>query len=399
MGDISVEEREKEAATKIKEAEAKKATAEAEKAETEAAQAKLQALTPSGEAKPVAGEVKTDDKAGYIATFAAYNAMIQKADEIAKKINSLSLVKARIMILDSLDFCNSDVQLLQISSQIDLVEVEFKEQVKRIDSAKERLEDMLARPAAPKDFAPTAPTIVSVASAALPFVKGAISSIADIIGFFKVDYDVKGQAITLSNTALHSLVAGRLDSQNCSAYLPNFHRIQSSDIIKKFENCRFDKDLLKSKTDDLKKLLKDAKVEEKKKSGTTEEQQIISAAEKAGENTETLLNEFTEFYKALLTVPKDGTYSPLAIAAIRQYLDSIGITHLLYLAVASSGGEMVTGKGLFQWGRVGFLGGCVVTYILAKSSGEIVSANTNFGYSGVRYNLGKNKLTSFINPI
>ena len=59
---------------------------------------------------------------------------------------------------------------------------------------------------------------------------------------------------------------------------------------------------------------------------------------------------------------------------------------------------MVTGKGLFHRGKVGFLGGCVITYILAKCTGEIISANTNFGYSSVKYDLCSNKLTAFTNP-
>jgi hypothetical protein len=56
---------------------------------------------------------------------------------------------------------------------------------------------------------------------------------------------------------------------------------------------------------------------------------------------------------------------------------------------------MVTGEGLFQWGQVSFLGGCVITYILAKCSGEIIAADTLFGCCGVKYKLHINRLTEF----
>ena len=54
---------------------------------------------------------------------------------------------------------------------------------------------------------------------------------------------------------------------------------------------------------------------------------------------------------------------------MRHYLDRMQITHLLYLGVASSGGDVVLGRGLFGSGKAGYLGGCVITYVLAKMLG------------------------------
>jgi hypothetical protein len=53
--------------------------------------------------------------------------------------------------------------------------------------------------------------------------------------------------------------------------------------------------------------------------------------------SEALLKAFDEFNKELTSVPEGKDYSPLARAAHRQYLDELGITHLLYLTITSIG--------------------------------------------------------------
>jgi hypothetical protein len=385
-----------------KEAEARKAAAEADKAEVEAQQAKLKAQFPSGEAKPAEGKITADDKAGYIATFAAYDALKRKADEIAGKINGPSLDKAHILIVDSIDFASSDTQLIQVLNQITFCASEIgayldkiKEFAVAIDKISKLARQPKPSPAAKKTVSALAPIAVSEG---LQMVKGFVSTLADIVGYFKVDWEIKGQEIKLSNTALHSLVAGRLAAKGHSVFLPGFFRIPptaSIDVLEKFNQCITKKGELKDAITELKKSLNHPVIVSKKTDGTSDEKKLISNAEKACEDTEAFIREFAEFNKALVTAPQGGGYSPLAAAALRQYLDTMGITHLLYLAVTSSGGEMVIGKGLFYFASPGFLGGCVVSYVLAKCSGEIVAADTVFGYSNVKYHLYRNILSPF----
>ncbi len=424
MGDTTLEERKKEAEVKALEAEAKqkeaearkaaaeadsaeaevkqkevdtrKAAAEADKAETEAKDAKTKSETPSGETKPTEGKVTADEKAGYIATFAAYNAMIQKAAAIAKRINTtLSPQKSKIVIVDTLDFCISDAELLQITTQIELIEKELENQVKRIQDAKAAIKTIIENAPGQKVGVAAVPAV----AAALPMVKGIISSLADIFGYLKTDYEIKGQTVALSNIALHSLVAGQIEKKSVEVYLPGFHRIKSSQTIEKLANCMSQKATLQSETEELKKQLDNPVIAEKKKEGSPAEKEKIKDIEKTCEFSGTLLGEFSEFYKALVTTPTGKSFSPLVSAIIRQHLNELGITHLLYLAVTSSGGEMVTGKGLFQWGTAGFLGGCVVTYILAECSGKIVDSDTSYGYSSIKYNLCRNRLSNFSNQL
>ena len=402
----SLDDREKEAEVKQKEAEVRTAVAEADKAEAEAKQAKLKAQFPSGETKPVEGKITTDDKSGYIATLAGYDALVLRADEIAQIINRLNLEKARIIIVNSLDFVSADVQLIQVLKQISYCDSLIDDQIKNIRNYIENIKDIInpkkkakglpAEEALEVETALQVPgvAILSGFGSAVQIAKGVISSLADIVGYFKVDYDIKGQDINLSNTALHSLVAGHIATAGRTVFLPGFFRIPPSasiNVLDKFNNLIGNKHGLKAETDELKGLLSHPKVQDKKKEGDPS----ISEAEKACNDTETIIKELDEFNKALITAPQGGGYSPLAAAALRQFLDVKGITHLLYLAVTSSGGEMVTGKGPFYWGSPGFLGGCVITYALAKTSGEILASDAVFGYSGVKYHLCRNELSPF----
>jgi hypothetical protein len=380
---------EKEAATLRKE------IAEAQEAEAKAKKAKLEAEIPAGKSQPVEGKITADEKSGYVATLAAYTAMIAEAGNIADEVAKQNLgASPHLLIVDSLDFCALDVQLIQILSQLSFWEGELAAQIKGIQFFIE----MISPPSERKEERGR----VKAAFAGAPaFAGGIVSSIADIVGYFRVDYDIKGQAISLSNTTLQALVARHIIGKNkCSVYLPAFHRfdlpsLEKITVIVKLNECIKRKDELKTKIYELKGQLLSESVENKIKNGALKAKDIIGT-EEACKKAEDVIKEFAEFNKAVTSVPQGGGYSPIVSAAIRQYLDDIvKITHLLYLNVTSAGGEMVIGKGLFQWGKVGFLGGCVVTYVLADCSGQIVAANTFIGYSKVKYKLCRNTLTDF----
>lgn len=375
------------------EANIKKEIAESQAAEAKAKKAKLEAEIPSGKSQPVEGKITADEKSGYVATLAAYKAMIQKAGTIANEIEKQNLGNSpRLLIVDSLDFCVLDVQLIQVLNQLSFWKSELHDQIQRIQFLIKAISAPGVEPMVKKRG------VMAPLTEAPAVIGGIVSSIADIVGYFRVDYEIKGQAISLSNTALQALVASRIDKKKYPVYLPAFHRFESPEkitVINKLNDCIKSKGELKRNLYELKVKLSSAYVENKRKNGTTKEKKQISDAEMGCKKAEDIINEFAEFNKAVTSVPQGGGYSPIASAAIRQYLNDIGVTHLLYLNVTSSGGEMVIGKGLFQWGNIGYLGGCVITYVLARCSGEIIAANTLIGYSKVMYKLCSNKLSKF----
>ena len=106
MAENEKTEKEKALEQQLKELKLENGVLEAEKLIAEAKQEKIKAQFPSGEAQPVEGTMTTNAKAGYVASLAAYHAMIKNAQtllvdkervQIAVKIDGL--LKATDMAL------------------------------------------------------------------------------------------------------------------------------------------------------------------------------------------------------------------------------------------------------------------------------------------------------------
>ncbi len=387
--------------------------AEAEKATAEAEKARQAAQLPTGAAKPLEGTITADDKFGYIADLTAYDAMMKMADAIAIKINNSSLTPdAAILIVDSLDFFGADVQLLQLAKQLESWQQELQNQNAEIQKL---LPQKIESPPG------VGAEALSIA-ASLAMVSGILSATADIVGYFKIDYDVKGRTINLSTIALQSRVAGKI--KNHSVHLLHFHRVESSPVVDAFHQClQQRRDLivqmaeLKSHVIDplpaqiatlkatiqsaetaLTQLISpkdDAKIAELKSTLTQQRTELNNAetakaqADAASTRAETLIKGFDEFNQLITALPEGKSHSLLTAAAIQNHLNTQKITHLLYLTIASSGGDIIIGKGLFQSGRVRFLGGAVVSYVLAQSDGKIVAADTLAELSDIKVRLNQ----------
>lgn len=350
------------------EAEAKKAVADAEKATLEASQAKLKATLPSGQSKPIEGTITSDEKFGYIAELAAVYALNKKAQEIAKHIAQvIKPSHGKILIVDSLECCVADVALQQVTVQLG----QFKTELARQRTENEGL---LNTPIAQRQAA-----VVSLATA-LAFASGTLSAAADIAGFFRADYDLKGRDVTLTDTALRASMAGYLKKEQCTVYLHHFHRLKRSPLIDKFGDCFEEHRALKLSQAVLKSQIIDPLA------GQTSPQK--SKAEQAFTQSETLLADFDTFNKMLTTVPEGQRYSLLVRVALQEWMDTESITHLLYLSVTSSGGDTITRRGFWK-SRVAFLGGAALTYVLVdKGKGDIITAATEAGWARVEHKLG-----------
>lgn len=375
----------------IQEAELRKAIADAERAEAQARKARYEARVSAGESRPE-GQVTADERSGYPAALAAYHSMRQKAAEIARAIESQfgSENRVNILIVDSLDFCGPDVQAIQVSAQLDFWLAELDAWAATLDQELQRVADRarLDRGA-----------LLAVAGG-LAAAVGAAAEMAglaaDFIGYFRTGYDIKGQAMTLSSAALQAMVAGRVDRQRCSFFLPSFHHLESPGaipVMEKLNGCIRRRDHLKLQIAALRSHGAGPKGQESSAGTMGEARSQASEIEAVCKKAEQVLGEFAELNESLISPPKGGGYSPLAVAVARHYLDRAKVTHLLYLGVVSCGGDMVLAQGPFHSGKAGYLGGCVVTYILAKCSGEIVAADALEGCSNLKYELGNNELS------
>ena len=81
------------------------------------------------------------------------------------------------------------------------------------------------------------------------------------------------------------------------------------------------------------------------------------------------------FVKNITTADAAQPASKLAQAVFREKVHELGITHLLYLGVLSSGGESVTRKWLFGTGTTSYMGGAVVSYVLSRVEGDVLASD------------------------
>jgi hypothetical protein len=99
--------------------------------------------------------------------------------------------------------------------------------------------------------------------------------------------------------------------------------------------------------------------------------------------------------EVLLTTAEGQNASPLVAAILQEKISELQITHLLYAKIVSSGGEAITGKRMIGSGETAYLGGSVVSYVLAKVEGEIVAAGTLVEAGRLDYKLGSKEIPAF----
>ena len=181
---------------------------EADKQKAEAD--KIKALLPSGTTKPLSGETKTDEKFGYLAKLAVNEAVKAAADEIAKQVRSAigSETPARIVLVDTLDFCGDDIQALQISQQMDALQ-------RGHDRSSDKNRKVVADLSKPeeqtgKESLLAGAALLPAVSQVLASVPGMISWAADIAAYFQVEDTYKSVDVTVPLAALQTCVADAL---------------------------------------------------------------------------------------------------------------------------------------------------------------------------------------------
>lgn len=402
-----------------KPAEVQQAIAQAESAAAAARKATLEAIVPKGESKPREGSVTTDEKFGYLATLVAYQVMRTCAATVAKTISDKPLADgpARILIVDERNVAQGDLALVQVERQFDLFGTQFDAGVRQLDHLQDEMKANYPPAAAvgglevqgpdteagQLEFLPAA-GVASFAAAAPAIV----SSVADIIGFFKTDYTVTGQTVDLSGDALVAEVAGRITRHHVQIF--NFNLVRESGLVNRWSQLVEKKlSLSQSKgavetqvvqpltariaaapaaraalqaqldplitTDEAQRAALRKELAELQKALRFDED-FLRRAQGAISSADTLAQAFTEFTASLTTAP-DASTPPLWLqAAVRQQIRQQEITHLLYLKIVSSGGEAITKKSFWRSGQTSYLGGAVVTYVLATIDGKVELAGS-----------------------
>lgn len=375
-------------------------------------------LLPQPAAQPPEGKTESDANAGYVTELVGYHALKRVSADITRGLSTVVGLgnDVRIMIVDRLDYATGDIPLIEITSQLSVFEVRCRKQV----TTNKELADLVMRkeeqgddektPAvksgatrlAPLAASPVFLPAIITAVTALPAIPGIVGTTADIAGYFRSDYSFKGRNVSLKTEGLIAAVAGSLKSEKRYVYVYNFYSMDTTGPQSKLMNMYAgvldcSSRLAQSRNRLLyfisKKtgLLVELKLSLKKLGegtpGAEGEQEISNLEEEIRRETvwldranmevlasDAIHMELGTLVKNMTTADGAQPASKLAQAVFREKVHELGITHLLYLGVLSSGGESVTRKWLFGTGTTSYLGGAVVSYVLSRVEGDVLAS-------------------------
>ena len=368
--------------------------------------------------KPPKGKAESDANAGYVTELVGYHAIKRVSADITRGLSAVVGLgnDVRILIVDRLDYATGDIPFIEVTSQLSVFEVRCRKQVatnkeladlamqkdERGDEEKTPAVKSGATRLAPLAASPFFLPATTTAVTALPPVPGIAGTAADIAGYFRSDYSPGGRNVSLKTEGLIAAVAGSLKSEKRNVYVYNFYSMDTTGPQSKLMNMyagmldcssRLAQSrnrllyFIRKKTG----LLAELKISQKKiGEGTpTAEgvQEIANLKEAIKQETvwldranmevlasDAIHTELGTFVKNITTTDTTQPASKLAQAVFREKVHELGITHLLYLGVLSSGGESVTRKWLFGTGTTSYLGGAVVSYVLSRVEGEVLAS-------------------------
>jgi hypothetical protein len=369
-------------------------------------------------AKSPGARTETDANAGYVTELVGYHALKRVSADITRALSSVvgQGNDVRIMIVDRLDYASGDIPFIEVTSQLSVFEVRCRKQVATnkeladiaIQKEDQRDEGKIptvksgATRLAPLAASPFFPPAISPATNAMPAVTGIVGTATDIAGYFGSGYSNKNRNDSLKTEGLVAAVAGSLRSEKRYVYAYNFYSMDTTGPQSKLMNMyagvldcssRLAQSqnrllyIVSKKTGLLGELKLSLEMLRTRTPTPEGEQEITNLKEEIRRGTEWLdratmevfasdaiHTELGTFIKNITTTEGVQPASKLAQAVFREKVHELGITHLLFLSVLSSGGESVTRKWFFGTGTTSYLGGAVVSYVLSRVEGEILAS-------------------------
>jgi hypothetical protein len=369
-------------------------------------------------AKPPEGKTESDANTGYVTELVGYHALKRISADITRGLSAIVGLgnEVRIMIVDRLDYATGDIPFIEIISQLSIFDVRCRKQVATnkeladLVMQKEEQGDDEKTPAVKSGATRLSPLAafhgflpaITTPVTALPAVTGIVGTAADIAGYSRSDYTVKGQTVSLKTEGLIAAVAGSLKAEKKYVYVYNFYSMDTTGPQSKLMNMyagvldcssRLAQSrnrllyFIGKKTGLLAELKLSLKNLGEEIPGAEREQEIVNLKQEIRRETvwldranmevlasDAIHTELGTFVKDMTTAGEGQPTSKLAQAVFREKVHELGITHLLYLGVLSSGGESVTRKWLFGTGTTSYLGGAVVSYVLSRIEGDVLAS-------------------------
>lgn len=185
--------------------------------------------------KPRSGAVTADEKKRFLAEIVALRGLSKASDAIAKSIAEVG--RGGILIVNELDFVTEEIIYLNICQKLDSLLMLSKEAEKRCQEFAEAQPDdkvpkrELVKGTSSKLATAIAPAALGTITAGATAISGLLGAVGDIIGFFRSDYEFKGQTLTPEDLYIQALVADKLRNDGRDVYLIDFHALKESRLI------------------------------------------------------------------------------------------------------------------------------------------------------------------------
>jgi cell division protein FtsB len=185
--------------------------------------------------KPRSGAVTADEKKRFLAEIVALRGLSKASDAIAKSIAEVG--KGGILIVNGLDFMTEEIIYLNLCQKLDSLLMLSKEAEKRCQEFAEAQPDdkvpkrELVKGTSSKLATAIAPAALGTITAGATAISGLLGAVGDIIGFFRSDYEFKGQTLTPEDLYIQALVADKLCNDGRDVYLIDFHALKESRLI------------------------------------------------------------------------------------------------------------------------------------------------------------------------
>ena len=346
------------------------------------------------ETKGLEGTVTIDKEAGYYAEILAYKAMEDVAKQIARKLKT-KLLNGPLIILGKVDLAAEAALWNILKIKLDVV-------TEALDMAIEKYSEKVKGKKV--DFRKILLTVLK----AVPDILG---SVADIAAFFTSYLTITSKTISINEQALISAVTYEIHiiNEGIKIILPKRNLTGEGELLKGIHELMTKRSKLLAIKEDQNRIFNDEikinpdtliKLEARK----TVLNKIIDKAIADGKDTTILLKQLQqlavdinnhivdariqttiitdlnknitaaeELIKVFTEKPVDKL-SPLeSVASIEQIKENPD-AKLLYLLIVSQGGEIETSKTNLTQGRVSYLGGTVISYILTNIKGECLSS-------------------------
>jgi hypothetical protein len=274
-----------------------------------------------------------------------------------------------------------------------------------------------------------------------------LGTISDISSFFKSDFNIKTRSITPNEKALTSLMANRIKEKKKNVILPNLTIKSKGKLYSKINKLIQNKISLESHLADQEsmnsvkiatldiQLIKikmviailekkiSAFIESSKEIGSSENlkklksyediylQKLKALAEKLSEKN-SLIGNTTKLKNLIRNIEslidhifshEEGKVSPMEAIRLVDHLKnnelSLKNTRLLYTSIISQAGEIETSKGKFTQGKISYIGGVILNFIITDIDGDYVNSNIKMGLKAKSYKRSKGQDFDCSRPI